>query len=126
MYFPQKIGYCPSFLTEGEAAYNPLLDSFLINEKIIKEGIDGLNGFIDHFPYEEFTEENLGKGYEDFCEKLAIAYEDIESLSAFEKFALHNSICNVIEMRSGYPNEPIEDDDKNYVMKMNLVPYTMK
>lgn len=105
VYFPQKIGYCSSFQTGGEAAYNPLLDSFLINEKKIKEGIDGLKGFIDGFPYEYFTEKNLGKGYEDFCEKLAIAYEDIESLSAFEKFALHNSICNVVEMRSEYTNE---------------------
>ena len=86
VYFPQKIGYCSSFQTGGEAAYNPLLDSFLINEKKIKEGIDGLKGFIDYFPYEDFTEKNLGKGYEDFCEKLAIAYEDIESLSRLNRF----------------------------------------
>ncbi len=57
------------------------------------------------FPYEDFTEKNLGKGYEDFCKKLAMAYEDIESLSPFEKLALHNSICNIVEMRSEYTNE---------------------
>ena len=114
VYFPQKIGYCYSFQKEGYAAYHPLLDSILINEKNIKKEIDGLKGFIEVFPYEDFTENNLGKGYEDFCKKLAMAYEDIDSLSAFEKFALNNSICNVVEMRSEYTNEHKAKDINRY------------
>ena len=42
--------------------------------------------FIKKYPYRYLTSYNFGSGHKEFCSLLKKAYDDIDSLSFFEKY----------------------------------------
>lgn len=104
VYFPKKIGFKER--KNSTAAYNNLFDSLNLSRKNIEEDAESLKLYIENIPYEILKGLNYGKGYEEFCEKLKRAYDDLDSLTIFEKFSLVHSIIKRSEIR-----DQIEDGD---------------
>lgn len=94
VYFPNSIRTNNLPKKSTMAFYLAATDSIWINKKSIEKDADKLKDYINKYPYEVLTKYNLGKGYEKFCEKLKIAYENPDSLSIFEKCSLTRSLSN--------------------------------
>ena len=116
VYFPQKIKFHFCDSTGAVADYWVMADTIRFNKKRIEECVNRLENLSQENSYDELTQYNLGKGYEDFCIKLSTAYTNPESLSFFEKYSLVKSIYHIKErvklLGNKKPNE-INTNDIN-------------
>lgn len=116
VYFPEKIKF--GKLTNANAAYRNGSSVMIIDKSNIEETASLLKKVIKNIPYDYFTEFNLGKGHEEFCKKLKMAYKNIKSLSTFEKFALCSSIEKISQIREQLEFEDLVkiyfNNDTNY------------
>lgn len=96
VYFPRGIKKTKKKNALG--AYFSPLDFISINKKEIDDCANSFEKLIKTFPYEQLTKYNFGPKHGEYCKKMKQAYENIDSLSVFEKCSLRSTFLSMREV----------------------------